>query len=178
MSIPTYVLLALKRIDGRGQEAALKYFFLSLVACRVTGETDTTPTGAMGKVTQLIFGALNLAGDFAIAGSYGCAAVYTVGGTHPASGRAFVHYETVGGGLGADILAIHPAYAFEYLVYFLMVVAVGGLGSIRGPFVAAVLLGVSDTAFKYLVPEIGAFVIYIAVIGLLLWRPAGLFGRA
>ncbi len=59
-----------------------------------------------------------------------------------------------------------------------MVVAVGGLGSIRGPFVAAVLLGVSDTAFKYLVPEIGAFVIYIAVIGLLLWRPAGLFGRA
>ncbi len=84
----------------------------------------------------------------------------------------------LGGGLGADILAIHPAYAFEYLVYFLMVVAVGGLGSIRGPFVAAVLLGVSDTAFKYLVPEVGAFVIYIAVIGLLLWRPAGLFGRA
>jgi len=84
----------------------------------------------------------------------------------------------LGGGLGADILAINPAYAFEYLVYFLMVVAVGGLGSIRGPFVAAVLLGVSDTAFKYLVPEIGAFVIYIAVIGLLLWRPAGLFGRA
>lgn len=84
----------------------------------------------------------------------------------------------LGGGLGADILAINPSYAFEYLVYFLMVVAVGGLGSIRGPFVAAVLLGVSDTAFKYLVPEIGAFVIYIAVIGLLLWRPAGLFGRA
>lgn len=84
----------------------------------------------------------------------------------------------LGGGLGADILAINPAYAFEYLVYFLMVVAVGGLGSIRGPFVAAVLLGVSDTAFKYFLPSVGAFVIYIAVIGLLLWRPAGLFGRA
>jgi branched-chain amino acid transport system permease protein len=82
-----------------------------------------------------------------------------------------------GGGLGADILAINPAYAFEYLVYFLMVVSVGGLGSLRGPFVAALLLGISDTACKYLVPELGAFFIFAAMMGLLLWRPAGLFGR-
>ena len=84
----------------------------------------------------------------------------------------------LGGGLGADILAIYPGYAMEYLVYFLMVVAVGGLGSLRGPFVAALLLGIGDTACKYLVPELGAFFIYLAMIGLLLWRPAGLFGRA
>jgi branched-chain amino acid transport system permease protein len=84
----------------------------------------------------------------------------------------------LGGGLGADILAIYPGYAFEYLVYFLMVVAVGGLGSIRGPFVAALLLGIGDTACKYLVPQLGAFFVYAAMIGLLLWRPAGLFGRA
>jgi branched-chain amino acid transport system permease protein len=84
----------------------------------------------------------------------------------------------LGGGLGADILAIYPGYAMEYLVYFLMVVAVGGLGSIRGPFVAALLLGIGDTACKYLVPQLGAFFIYLAMIGLLLWRPAGLFGRA
>ena len=84
----------------------------------------------------------------------------------------------LGGGLGADILAIDPGYAMEYLVYFLMVVAVGGLGSIRGPFVAALLLGIGDTACKYLVPQLGAFFIYLAMIGLLLWRPAGLFGRA
>lgn len=83
-----------------------------------------------------------------------------------------------GGGLGADILAISPGYAIEYLVYFLIVVAVGGLGSLRGPFVAAILLGISDTACKYLVPELGAFFIFLAMIGLLLWRPAGLFGRA
>ena len=83
----------------------------------------------------------------------------------------------LGGGLGADILAIYPGYAMEYLVYFLMVVAVGGLGSIRGPFVAALLLGIGDTACKYLVPQLGAFFIYLAMIGLLLWRPAGLFGR-
>ena len=83
----------------------------------------------------------------------------------------------LGGGLGADILAIYPGYAMEYLVYFLMVVAVGGLGSIKGPFIAALLLGIADTACKYLVPQLGAFFIYLAMIALLLWRPAGLFGR-
>ena len=83
----------------------------------------------------------------------------------------------LGGGLGADILAIYPGYATEYLVYFLMVVAIGGLGSLRGPFVAALLLGLGDTACKYLVPELGAFFVFAAMIGLLLLRPAGLFGR-
>jgi branched-chain amino acid transport system permease protein len=84
----------------------------------------------------------------------------------------------LGGALGAELLAIHPDYAIEHLVHFLIVVAVGGLGSIRGPFFAALLLGISDTACKYLVPELGAFFIYLAVLALLLWRPAGLFGRA
>jgi branched-chain amino acid transport system permease protein len=84
----------------------------------------------------------------------------------------------LGGGLGADILAIYPGYDTEYLVYFLMVVAIGGLGSLRGPFVAALLLGFGDTACKYLVPELGAFFVFAAMIALLLWRPAGLLGRA
>jgi branched-chain amino acid transport system permease protein len=83
-----------------------------------------------------------------------------------------------GGGLGADILAIDPGYAFDYLVYFLMVVAVGGLGTTRGPFIAAMLLGIGDTACKYLVPQLGSFFIYAVMIALLLWRPAGLLGRA
>jgi branched-chain amino acid transport system permease protein len=84
----------------------------------------------------------------------------------------------LGGGLGADILAIYPGYATEYLVYFLMVVAIGGLGSLRGPFVAALLLGIGDTACKYLIPELGSFFVFAAMICLLLWRPTGLFGRA
>jgi branched-chain amino acid transport system permease protein len=84
----------------------------------------------------------------------------------------------LGGGIGADLLAISPAYALEHLVYFLIVVAVGGLGSIRGPFVAALFLGISDTACKYLFPELGAFFIFAATMALLLWRPQGLFGRA
>ena len=83
----------------------------------------------------------------------------------------------LGGALGADIVAIQPTYPFEQLVYFLIVVSVGGLGSLRGPFVAALLIGVTDTACKYWLPQFGAFFIYVATIGLLLWRPAGLFGR-
>jgi branched-chain amino acid transport system permease protein len=83
----------------------------------------------------------------------------------------------LGGGLGAEIIAIQPTYPFENLVYFLVVVAVGGLGSLRGPFVAALLIGIADTACKYWLPQYGAFPIYVATIGILLWRPAGLFGR-
>ncbi len=84
----------------------------------------------------------------------------------------------LGGALGADLLAINPTYALDNLVYFLIVVAVGGLGSIRGPFVAAVLLGVADTGFKYVLPEFGAFFIYALTMAILTWRPRGLFGRA
>src|SRR5579863_3488833 len=84
----------------------------------------------------------------------------------------------LGGALGAEILAIDPGYALEHLVYFLIVVAVGGLGTIRGPFVAAMLLGISDTAFKYLLPEFGAFFIYALTMAILLWKPRGLFGQA
>lgn len=84
----------------------------------------------------------------------------------------------LGGGLGAEMMSIHPHYAIEHLTYFLIVVAVGGMGSVRGPFVAALLLGISDTACKYLLPDLGAFFIYLALFGAMLWRPQGLFGRA
>ena len=84
----------------------------------------------------------------------------------------------LGGALGAEILAIEPAYALEHLIYFLIVVSVGGLGSIKGPFFAALLLGVADTGFKYLLPEFGAFFIYALTLVILLWRPRGLFGYA
>jgi branched-chain amino acid transport system permease protein len=83
----------------------------------------------------------------------------------------------LGGALGADIIAIQPTYPFEHLVFFLIVVAVGGLGSLRGPFVAALLIGITDTACKYWWPQFGAFFLYFATIAVLLWRPAGLFGR-
>ena len=82
----------------------------------------------------------------------------------------------LGGALGADILPVDWSYPFEHLAYFLIVVAVGGLGSLRGPFIAALLIGIADTACKYWVPELGAFLIYLTTMGILLWRPMGLFG--
>lgn len=84
----------------------------------------------------------------------------------------------LGGGLAIEIVGMSPHFAVQYLVFFLIVVAVGGLGSVRGAFVAAVLLGVIDTAGKYLWPEGGAFFIYVVAIAVLLARPQGLFGRA
>jgi branched-chain amino acid transport system permease protein len=84
----------------------------------------------------------------------------------------------LGGALGADLIAMTPTYPFEQLVYFLIVVAIGGLGTLRGPFIGALLIGVGDTACKYWVPEFGAFFVYVATMALLLWRPQGLLGKA
>lgn len=83
----------------------------------------------------------------------------------------------LGGGLGIDVLGLDPSFALKYLVYFLLVVSVGGAGTIKGPFVAALVLGVFDVAGKYYVPELGAFVIYVLMVVLLITFPAGLYGR-
>ena len=83
----------------------------------------------------------------------------------------------LGGALAVEIVGLDHAFAFTYLVYVLIVVAVGGLGSIAGSFVAASLLGISDMAGKYYFPELGAFLIYFVMVTLLMWRPLGLFGR-
>ena len=83
----------------------------------------------------------------------------------------------LGGAVGAEILPMRPTYALEMLVSVLIVVSVGGLGSLSGPFIAALLLGITDTSFKYLFPQLGGFFIYAAMLLLLLWRPSGLFGR-
>jgi branched-chain amino acid transport system permease protein len=83
----------------------------------------------------------------------------------------------LGGALAIDIVGLDPSFALAYLVYVLIVVSVGGLGSIGGSFAAATLLGISDMAGKYYFPAIGSFLIYLVMITLLMWRPAGLFGR-
>lgn len=83
----------------------------------------------------------------------------------------------LGGALAIEIVGLDPSFAFTYLVYVLIVVSVGGLGSIRGTFAAAAVLGISDIAGKYYLPQFGAFFIYLVMITLLMWRPTGLFGR-
>jgi branched-chain amino acid transport system permease protein len=84
----------------------------------------------------------------------------------------------VGGGLATEVIGLSPTFAIQYLVFFLIVVTVGGAGSLWGAFVAALLLGFLDNAGKYLWPDGGAFFIYIATVALLLRKPDGLFGPA
>jgi branched-chain amino acid transport system permease protein len=83
----------------------------------------------------------------------------------------------VGGGLGAEILGLDPQYPFRYLAYFLIVVAVGGLGRISGVFFAAILIGVLDFVLKIYFPKGGTMFIYALALALLLARPHGLFGK-
>ncbi len=83
----------------------------------------------------------------------------------------------LGGALGAEILGLDPIFPLKFLIYFLIVVTVGGTSSITGPFLASLLLGIADVAGKYYVPKLGAFVIYTIMIAVLIWRPQGLFGR-
>jgi branched-chain amino acid transport system permease protein len=83
----------------------------------------------------------------------------------------------VGGVLGTQMLPLEPYYALKYLVLVLIVVAVGGFGSLKGSLVAALAFGVIDTFGRYLVPAAGAFVIYVALVIVLLIRPQGLFVR-
>jgi branched-chain amino acid transport system permease protein len=90
---------------------------------------------------------------------------------------AFAFTFALGGALAIEIIGLDPHFALTYLIYVLIVVSVGGLGSIAGSFAAATLIGISDVAGKYYVPELGAFLIYLVMVVLLMWRPAGLFGR-
>lgn len=83
----------------------------------------------------------------------------------------------LGGALGIDVLGLDPTFPFKYMVYFLIVVAVGGAGTISGPLLAAIVLGVFDVAGKYYVPSLGAFVIYALMVVLLILFPSGLISR-
>lgn len=82
-----------------------------------------------------------------------------------------------GGALAIEIVGLDPSFGFHYLVYVLIVVSVGGLGSVAGSFFGAALLGICDVAGKYFAPEIGSFLIYLLLVAILFVRPLGLFGR-
>lgn len=84
----------------------------------------------------------------------------------------------LGGALGVEMLGLDPEFPVKYLVYFLIVVSVGGSGNIMGSLYAAILLGVADIAGKYYIPQIGAFIIYAVMVLALIFRPHGLFSRS
>jgi len=83
----------------------------------------------------------------------------------------------LGGALGAEVLGLDPSFPLKFMIYFLIVVAVGGTSSITGPLLAALLLGVADVAGKYYIPKMGGFIVYSLMIAILIWRPQGLFVR-
>jgi branched-chain amino acid transport system permease protein len=83
----------------------------------------------------------------------------------------------LGGALGAEVLGLDPNFPLKYMIYFLIVVAVGGTSSITGPLLAALLLGIADVAGKYYIPKLGGFIVYSLMIVILVWRPQGLFVR-
>jgi branched-chain amino acid transport system permease protein len=83
----------------------------------------------------------------------------------------------LGGALGAEVLGLDPTFPLKFMIYFLIVVAVGGTSSITGPLLAALLLGIADVAGKYYIPKMGAFIVYLLMIAILIWRPQGLFVR-
>ena len=84
----------------------------------------------------------------------------------------------LGGALGAELLGLDPVFPLKFMIYFLIVVSVGGTSGVAGPFLASLILGVADVAGKYYVPQIGAFVIYLLMIAILVVRPQGLLARA
>lgn len=84
----------------------------------------------------------------------------------------------LGGALGAEILGLDPTFPLKFMVYFLIVVSIGGTASMYGALAASILLGLADVLGKYYVPSIGGFVIYIVLVAVLVLKPQGLFARA
>ncbi len=80
----------------------------------------------------------------------------------------------LGGILGAELMPLEPYYPVKYLVLVLVVVAVGGMGSIAGSLAASLTLGIIDTASKYLASDWGSLFFFLAMALLLAWRPHGL----
>ena len=83
----------------------------------------------------------------------------------------------LGGALGTELLGMDPNFPLRFMIYFLIVVTVGGTSGLAGPFAASLLLGVADVAGKYYVPALGGFIVYLVMIAVLVLRPHGLFAR-
>lgn len=83
----------------------------------------------------------------------------------------------LGGALSVEILGLTPTYALDYLALVLIIVIVGGMGSVKGAFFTSLLIGIVDNGGKFLFPELGAFIVYFIAFAVLLWRPDGLFAR-
>lgn len=83
----------------------------------------------------------------------------------------------LGGALAANLLTLDPNFPLRYLIYMLIVVSVGGMGSVAGTLLASVLIGIGDVVGKYYVPQAGGIMIYLLTVIIMLVRPQGLLGK-
>ena len=96
------------------------------------------------------------------------AAVFSVG----------VALAAVAGMLAAPIESVYPGIGDQVLIICFVVVVIGGIGSIKGAFVGALAIGLADVFGQVLVPEFAGVAVYALMAMVLIWRPAGLFGRS
>ena len=81
----------------------------------------------------------------------------------------------LGGAIGSPMLPLEPLYPFKYLVLVLVVVALSGYGNIRASVGVSIVIGIAETAGRYFVPQQAAFVLYVLIVVLMVWRKDGLF---
>ena len=82
------------------------------------------------------------------------------------------------GMLAAPVSSVFPGMGNQVLIISFVVVVIGGIGSVKGALLAALLIGLADTFGKVLLPQIAGMVVYLLMAAVLLWRPRGIFGRA
>lgn len=74
--------------------------------------------------------------------------------------------------------SVYPGIGNQILIVCFVVVVIGGIGSVKGALLAALLIGLTDTFGKVFFPQAAGMLVYVLMAAVLLWRPNGLFGRA
>jgi len=82
------------------------------------------------------------------------------------------------GMVGSPVSSVFPGMGDQILIISFVVVVIGGIGSVKGAFVGAMIIGLADTFGQVLIPDLASMVVYAVMALVLLWRPQGLFGRA
>jgi branched-chain amino acid transport system permease protein len=88
---------------------------------------------------------------------------------------AGVALAVLAGMIAAPVSSVYPGMGAQVLIICFVVVVIGGIGSVRGAFLAALLVGIVDTFGKVLFPQAAGIAVYLLMAVILLWRPEGLF---
>ena len=81
----------------------------------------------------------------------------------------------VAGMIAAPVSSVYPGMGSSVLIMCFVVVVIGGIGSVRGALIAALLVGFVDTFGKVLLPQVAGMLVYMLMAAVLLWKPEGLF---